>query len=100
MISWAEWKAWTEEDCAQALDYQLADCLNSARVREFMQALTDWLTYCRVLETSRHLEDPARKTRTYSEALREVQQKLVDITNLHEGKNYGGVASRGIGRGR
>jgi hypothetical protein len=98
VISWAEWKQWTQEGEDDLLDERMSECLNSPQVRQFLSAFSDWLTYSRVCETSRHLEDPNRKMRTYSEALREVSQKLIDIKNLHEGKHDVRSISGGIRR--
>lgn len=98
-VSWAEWKRWTSDDIEISdFDNRMAEHLNIPQVRQFMADLGEYLDYCRVLETARHMEDSRKTQRTYCEALRDLRQKLTDITNLHERFDYGRTASGGARR--
>lgn len=95
--SWSEWKRWTDYT-DEELAERMAECLNSPKVREFMEAFGEYLDYCRVAETNRHMADPKRQQRTYCEALRDIRQKLADITKLHIGEYYVGNTGGGVRR--
>ena len=89
MPLWSEWKRWTEPDNQvdlKLIQDSLQELMGSKPVWEFVSYLADYLTFCRVQEVSRHVDDPNRKQRTYQEALREISQRLDELRNLNDRK--------------
>jgi hypothetical protein len=102
-LTWKEWKEWTECETDE-FDARMAACMDFPHVHEFITAFGDWLTYCRVKETSRHMDAPGREHRTYCEALRDIAAKLTEVKTrdernfIHGGRSvstsYGGTTRK------
>ena len=71
--------------------------MNHAKVHQFIEVFADWLTYQRVKETERLMDNPSLTQRSYTEALREITQKLTETLNTNTGGTYG-ITGRGAGR--
>ena len=96
-ITWAEWKRWTDSD-VEDFELGISDCMNHAKVHQFVNVFKDWLTYQRVQETARLMDDPKRNQRTYGEALRDITQKLTEIIETSTRSNHGLRSSSGGAR--
>jgi hypothetical protein len=102
-ISWQEWKAWTDTPEVDELETRLEGCVDFSKVHEFIEVFGDWLTYCRIQETSRHMDSPGRIQRTYCEALRDIAQKLTELKtkderNFIHGRSANNGSRRAINR--
>jgi hypothetical protein len=87
LILWSEYKKWTRSDVDDDLrmnEILMRDLAKHPKVQGFLEVFIEYVTYNRVSEVSRHVDDPKRQSRSYCEALRDIGNKLLDIKDFKD----------------